>query len=56
MRHEIFLYFDNGLPRTTAQEKGETVKYKFVNGKRWLMCITFANPRLKQREHSTHTS
>lgn len=28
MKHEIFLYFDGELPRTTAQEKGETIRYK----------------------------
>ena len=33
MRHEIFLYFDNGLPRTTAQEKGEQIRYKRVGSK-----------------------
>ena len=30
MKNEFFLKFDNGLPRTTAQEKGETIKYKRV--------------------------
>lgn len=28
MKHEIFLYFDGELPRTTAQEKGEVIRYK----------------------------
>lgn len=30
MKHEFYLHFDQGLPRTTAQEKGETIKYKRV--------------------------
>ena len=30
MKHEFYLHFDQGLPRTTAQEKGETIKYKLI--------------------------
>ena len=30
MKHEFYLHFDQGLPRTTAQEKGEVIKYKRV--------------------------
>ena len=29
MKHELFLYFDGPLPRTTAQEKGEKVCYRW---------------------------
>lgn len=33
MKNEFYLHFPEGLPRTTAQEKGECVKYKKVEGK-----------------------
>lgn len=33
MKTEFYLHFPEGLPRTTAQEKGETVSYKKVDGK-----------------------
>jgi len=34
MKHkDIFLNFEQGLPRTTAQEKGETIKYKRAGSK-----------------------
>ena len=31
---EIYLYFENGLPKGTAQEKGECIRYKIINGKK----------------------
>ena len=33
MKNEFYLRFDQGLPRTTSQMKGETIKYKKINGK-----------------------
>lgn len=33
MKHEFYLHFDQGLPRTTAQEKGESIKYRRVGSK-----------------------
>jgi Holliday junction resolvase RusA-like endonuclease len=33
MKNEFYLRFDQGLPRTTAQMKGETIRYKNINGK-----------------------
>lgn len=33
MKNEFYLRFDQGLPRATAQEKGQTIKYKKINGK-----------------------
>lgn len=29
MNNEFYLYFDNGLPHATSQEKGERIRYKF---------------------------
>lgn len=34
MKREIYLLFENGLPKGTAQEKGERIAYHVVNGKR----------------------
>lgn len=34
MKKEIYLRFDNGMPKSTAQEKGECIRYKILNGKR----------------------
>lgn len=33
MKNEFYLRFDQGLPRTTSQMKGETIRYKKINGK-----------------------
>lgn len=33
MKTEFYLHFPEGLPRTTAQMKGEAIRYKKVNGK-----------------------
>lgn len=33
MKTEFYLHFPEGLPRTTAQMKGETIRYKKINGK-----------------------
>ena len=33
MKNEMYLQFPEGLPRATAQQKGETIRYKKVNGK-----------------------
>ena len=34
MKTNIILKFDRGMPTGTAQQKGETIKYKIVNGRR----------------------
>lgn len=41
MKHEIFLRFDNGLPRTTAQEKGETIKYKRIRTQKGVKLVPY---------------
>ena len=33
MKNEIYLQFEEGLPRATAQQKGETIKYKRIGSK-----------------------
>ena len=33
MKNEFYLRFDEGMPKGSAQQKGETVKYKRINGK-----------------------
>lgn len=33
MKSEFYLHFPEGLPRTTAQMKGEAIRYRKVNGK-----------------------
>ena len=33
MKTEFYLHFPEGLPRATAQMKGEAIRYKKVNGK-----------------------
>ena len=30
----FIIYFDGGMPTSTAQEKGECIRYRFVNGKK----------------------
>ena len=34
MKYEIFMLFENGLPKGTAQEKGERIAYRVINGRR----------------------
>lgn len=34
MKTNIIMKFDRGMPTGTAQQKGEQIRYKFVNGKR----------------------
>ena len=34
MSDKFYLHFENGLPRTTSQEKGECIRYHIVKGKR----------------------
>ena len=34
MKKNIFLYYENGLPTTTAQEKGLCIQYRVSNGQR----------------------
>ena len=34
MKNEIYLRFENGLPKGTAQQKGERIAYTIKNGKR----------------------
>ena len=33
MKNEMYLQFPEGLPRATAQQKGETIRYKKIDGK-----------------------
>lgn len=33
MKTEFYLHFPEGLPRATAQQKGEAVRYKKVEGR-----------------------
>ena len=41
MKHEFYLHFDQGLPRTTAQEKGETIKYKMVRTQKGIKKVPY---------------
>lgn len=34
MKSEFWLYFENGLPKGTAQQKGERIAYRISGGKR----------------------
>lgn len=34
MKNNIFLNFENGMPKGTSQEKGECIKYKISEGRR----------------------
>ena len=34
MKNEIYLRFENGIPKGTAQQKGERIAYTIKNGKR----------------------
>lgn len=34
MKNEIYLKFENGMPKGTSQQKGECIRYKIINGKR----------------------
>ena len=34
MKNEFYLKFENGLPTTTAQQKGECIRYKITNGQK----------------------
>lgn len=47
MKHEFYLHFDQGLPRTTAQEKGETIKYKRVGSKLVPYIAHFRKPEVQ---------
>lgn len=47
MKHEIFLYFDGELPRTTAQEKGEKISYKTIYGRRVPFIAHYRKPEVE---------
>ena len=47
MKHEFYLHFDQGLPRTTAQEKGENIKYKRVGSKMVPYIVHFRKPEVQ---------
>lgn len=47
MKHEIFLYFDGPLPRTTAQEKGEKICYRIINHKRVPFISHYRKPEVE---------
>lgn len=34
MKNEFYLHFENGMPKGTAQEKGERIAYRFSGGKK----------------------
>ena len=34
MKNEFFLRFENGMPKATAQQKGECIRYKIHGGRR----------------------
>lgn len=34
MKSEFYLHFENGIPKATAQQKGERIKYRIIGGKR----------------------
>lgn len=47
MKNEIILTFENGMPSGTAQEKGETVRYKIINGKKVAYIHHFKKPEVE---------
>ena len=47
MKHEFYLHFDQGLPRTTAQEKGESIKYRRVGSKMVPYIFHFRKPEVE---------
>lgn len=55
MKHEIFLYFDGSLPRTTAQEKGETIKYKVVRVKNTIQKVPYISHYRKPEVEAART-
>ena len=34
MKNEFYLHFEEGMPKGTAQEKGERIAYRFLGGKK----------------------
>lgn len=34
MKNEFYLHFEEGMPKGTAQEKGERIAYRFIGGKK----------------------
>lgn len=34
MKNEFYLHFEEGMPKHTAQEKGERIAYRFIGGKK----------------------
>lgn len=47
MKNEIILNFENGMPSGTAQEKGECIRYKIVNGRRVPYIHHFKKPEVE---------
>ena len=47
MSHDIFLKFEAGMPKGTAQEKGECIKYKIVDGKKVPYIHHFKKPEVE---------
>lgn len=43
MKNEIYLRFEKGLPKGTAQQKGERISYRLVNGKKIPYILHYKN-------------
>ena len=55
MKHEFYLHFDQGLPRTTAQEKGETIKYKMVRTQKGIKKVPYISHFRKPEVEAVRT-
>lgn len=47
MTNEIFLHFESGMPTGTAQEKGECIRYRIVDGRRVPYIHHFKKPEVE---------
>lgn len=47
MTNNIFLNFENGMPKGTSQEKGECIRYKISGGKRVPYIHHFKKPKVE---------
>lgn len=56
MKHkDIFLNFEMGLPRTTAQEKGEAIKYKVIRVKNTIRKVPYISHYRKPEVEQART-
>ena len=44
--NHFVIYFEDGMPKSTAQEKGETIRYRIINGRRVPFIHHFIKPEV----------